>query len=162
MKLRLSTSLIQSVLLYRSESWAQRKTDKNHLQAFQVKARHILQSKWNDFIIDDLVRVHMKLSQGAGEADRVARLSPSSSRRTHQYMLHSGSVHVASHTDLELAPGHPHRLCLEQVLTDQDCTAGEIWSSNSIWLCGDRYNHRCYAQQWVNCFLAPLCNQLLQ
>jgi len=61
-KLRLYTSLVQSVLLYESEAWTLRQDDEKCLQAFHMKRqRYILQVNWYDFITSDSVREQMKL-----------------------------------------------------------------------------------------------------
>jgi len=57
MKLRLYTSLVQSVLLHGSETWTLTKADSARLQAFHMKAqRRILNIKWYDFVTNDSVR----------------------------------------------------------------------------------------------------------
>ena len=63
MKLRLYTSLVQSVLLHGSETWTLTKADSARLQAFHMKAqRRILNIKWYDFVTNDSVRNHTKLT----------------------------------------------------------------------------------------------------
>jgi len=59
-KLRLYTSLVQSVFLHGSETWT---LTKARLQAFHVKAqRCILNIKWHDFVTSDSVRSQTKLT----------------------------------------------------------------------------------------------------
>ena len=62
-KLRLYTSLVQSVLLHGSETWTLTKADSARLQAFHMKAQwHILNIKWYDFVTNDSVRNQTKLT----------------------------------------------------------------------------------------------------
>jgi len=62
-KLRLYTSLAQSVLLHGSETWTLTKADTARLQAFHIKAqRRILNIKWYDFVTNDSVRSQTKLT----------------------------------------------------------------------------------------------------
>ena len=64
-KLRLYTSLVQSVLLHGSETWTLTKADSARLQAFHdvMKAqRRILNIKWYDFVTNDSVRNQTKLT----------------------------------------------------------------------------------------------------
>jgi len=61
-KLRLYTSLVQSVLLHGSETWTLTKADTAQLQAFHMKAqRRILDIKWYDFVTNDSVQSQTKL-----------------------------------------------------------------------------------------------------
>ena len=62
-KLRLYTSLVQSVLLHGSETRTLTKADTVRLQAFHMKAqRRILNIKWYDFVTNDSVRSQTKLT----------------------------------------------------------------------------------------------------
>ena len=61
-KLRLYTSLVQSILLHGSETWTLTKADTAQLQAFHMKAqRRILDIKWYDFVTNDSVQSQTKL-----------------------------------------------------------------------------------------------------
>jgi len=62
-KLRLYTSVVQSVLLHGSETWTLTKADTARLQAFHMKAqRRIRNIKWYDFVTNDSVRSQTKLT----------------------------------------------------------------------------------------------------
>jgi len=48
-KLRICTSLVQSVVLYGSETWTMRKVDSDRIQSFHMQApRRILGIRWYD------------------------------------------------------------------------------------------------------------------
>ena len=61
-KHRIFSSVVQSVLLYRSETRTLKQDDEKRVMAFHMKAqRRILQIGWYDFITNDSVREQTKL-----------------------------------------------------------------------------------------------------
>ena len=63
-KLRTYTSLVQSVVLYGSETWTMRKVDSDRIQSFHMQAlRRILGIRWYDKVPNAVVNERTKLSQ---------------------------------------------------------------------------------------------------
>ena len=61
-KLRIYTSLVQSVVLYGSETWTMRKVDSDRIQTFHMQAlRRILGIRWYDKVSNAVVNERTKL-----------------------------------------------------------------------------------------------------
>ena len=61
-KLRIYTSLVQSVVLYGSETWTMRKVDSDSIQPFHMQAlRRILGIRWYDKVSNTVVNERTKL-----------------------------------------------------------------------------------------------------
>jgi len=136
-KLRLYTSLVQSVLLYGSETWTLSQDEMKRLQAFHMKAqRRILQIKWHDFVSNDSVRTKTKLPDlDHILADRrhmllghVRRLSDDTP--AHIALRHS--VNAAQGrpptSDWKRPPGRPRKTWIQQVTADEGLDADALWS----------------------------------
>ena len=61
-KLRIYTSLVQSVVLYGSETWTMPKVDSDRIQSFHMQAlRRILGIRWYDKVSNAVVNERTKL-----------------------------------------------------------------------------------------------------
>ena len=61
-KLRIYTSLVQSVVLYGSETWTMRKVDSDRIQSFHMQTlRRILDIRWYDKLSTGVVNERTKL-----------------------------------------------------------------------------------------------------
>jgi len=137
-KLRLYTSLVQSILLHGSETWTLTKGDTARLQAFHTKAqRRILNLKWYDFVTNDSVRSQTKLTDlPLIIADR----------------RHSLLGHCLPPTTRRVSPQYPPALC--QLLAGQGRPGYNRWKRitgaqstrcghrRRIDRCGGRYDPR--------------------
>ena len=137
-KLRLYTSLVQFVLLHRSETWTLTEADSARLQAFHMKAqRHILNIKWYDFVTNDSVRSQTKLTDlPLIIADRrhsllghVCRLPPDVP--AHNILQHCVNLSRGRcpTPDWKRPPGRPRKTWIQQVEEDHGCTIDSLWSS---------------------------------
>jgi len=138
-------SLVQSVLLHRSETWTLTKADTARLQAFHVKAQwRILNIKWYDFVTNDSVRRQTKLTDlPLIIADRrhsllghVCRLPPDVP--AHNILQHCVNLSQGRWPapDWKRPPGRPRKTWIQQVEEDHGCTIDSLWSSEqdrSLW-----------------------------
>jgi len=70
-KLRIYTSLVQSVVLYDSETWTMRKVDSDRIKSFHMQAlRRILGIRWYDKVSNAVVNESTKLPDLPSLADR--------------------------------------------------------------------------------------------
>jgi len=144
-KLRLYTSLVQSVLLHGSETWTLTKADTARLQAFDMKAqRRILNIKWHDFVTNDSVRSQTKLTDlPLIIADRrhsllghVCHLPPDVP--AHNILQHCVNLSQGRcpARDWKRPPGRPRKTWIQQVEEDHGCTIDSLWSlvqDRSLW-----------------------------
>jgi len=117
-KLRIYTSLVQSVVLYGSETWTMRKVNSDRIQSFHMQAlRRILGIRWYDILSNAVVNGRTKLSLIAerrhslfGHICRLPENTPASQGLQPSIEAHTGTPPGA---DWKLSPGRSRRNWLQ-------------------------------------------------
>ena len=117
-RLRIYTSLVQSVVLYGSETWTMRKVDSDRIQAFHTQAlRRILGIRWYDKVSNAVVNERSKLPDTAsliadrrhslfGHICRLPKNTPASQALQLSIEAHTGTPPAA---DWKCPPGRPRK-----------------------------------------------------
>jgi len=144
-KLRIYTSLVQSVALYGSETWTMRKVDSDRIQSFHMQAlRRILGIRLYDKVSNAVVNDKTKLPDLPSLIDdrrhslfghicRLPENTPASQALQLSIEAHTGTPPAA---DWKRPPGHPRRTWL-QVEEDIGLSVGaaQIASQDrSMWM----------------------------
>ena len=144
-KLRIYTSLVQSVVLYGSETWTMRKVDSDRIQSFHMQAlRRILGIRWYDKVcnaeVNERTKLPVLLSLIAdrrhslfGHICRLQENTPAS-----QALQLSIEAHISTPpaADWKRPPGPPRRNWLQQVEEDTGLSVGAAriaGQDRSIW-----------------------------
>ena len=94
-KLRIYTSLVQSVVLHGSETWTMRKVDSDRIQSFHMQAlRRILGIRWYDKVSNAVVNERTKLPDVPIIADRHHSLFGHICRHTGEHTCFAGIATV--------------------------------------------------------------------
>ena len=131
-KLRIYTSLVQSVVLYGSETWTMRKADSDKIQSVHMQElRCILDIRWYDKVSNAVVNESTKLPDVPLIADRRHSLfghicrSPKNTPASQALQLsieaHTGTPPA---DDWKRPPGRPRRNWLQQVEEDIGLSVG--------------------------------------
>ena len=144
-KLRIYTSLVQSVVLYGSETWTMRKVDSDRIQSFHMQAlRRILGIRWYDKVPNAVVNERTKLPDMPsliadrrhslfGHICRLPENTPASQALQLSIEAHTGTPPAA---DWKRPPGRPRRNWLQQVEEDVGLSVGAAWiagQDRSMW-----------------------------
>ena len=119
-KLGIYTSLVQSVVLYSSETWTVHKVDSGRIQSFHMEAlHHILGIRWYDKVSNAVVNERTKLPNLPsliadrrhslfGHICRLPENTPASQALQLSIEAHTGTPPA---TDWKRPPGRPRRTC---------------------------------------------------
>jgi len=133
-KLRIYTSLVQSVVLYGSETWTMRTVDSDRTQSFDMQALcRILGIRWCDKVSNAVVNERTKLPDLpsliadrrhslCGHICRLPENTPASATALQLSIeAHTGTSPAA---DWKRPPGRPRRTWLQQVEEDIGLSVG--------------------------------------
>ena len=129
-------ALVQSVLLYASETWTLTSADAKSLEAFHMKCqRRILRISWRQFVhnskisaltglpaINDVIR-HRRIAVFG----HIARLQDSTpAHKTLQSHVHLSLGHLP-HPSWSRRPGRPRGRWIDQIRNDTSQTPADLW-----------------------------------
>ena len=130
-KLRIYTSLVQSVVLYGSETWTMRKVDSERIQSFHMQTlRRILGIRWYEKVSNAEVNERTKLPLSViadrrhslfGHICRLPENTAASQALQLSIEAHTGTPPAA---DWKRPPGRPRRNWLQQVEEDTGLSLG--------------------------------------
>jgi len=135
-KIRVYLALVQSVLLYTSETWTLTSADAKSLKAFHMKCqRRILRISWRQFVhnseisaltglpaINDVIRHHRIAVFG-----HIARLQDSTPAHKALQSHVNLSLGRLPHPSWSRRPGRPRGRWIDQIRNDTSQTPADLW-----------------------------------
>jgi len=135
-KIRVYLALVQSVLLYASETWTLTSEDAKSLEAFYMKCQHkILRISWRQFVhnseisaltglpaINDVIRHHRIAVFG-----HIARLQDNTPAHKALQSHVNLSLGRLPHPSWSLRTGRPRGRWIDQIRNDTSQTPADLW-----------------------------------